>query len=50
MVTLDLASSFANGHGMLPPDLQVVLFFLQKDVDQHRQGPKAHQGQALMGR
>src|SRR5512135_1017576 len=44
MTTLDLASSFANRHWALPRDWQAVLFFLQKDVSQHRQRPKAQQG------
>lgn len=37
MATLDVASSVADGHQALIPERQAVLFFLQKDGDQHRQ-------------
>jgi hypothetical protein len=43
MATLDFASTFANGRWALPPDLQTVLLFFQKDVDQQSQSPEAHQ-------
>jgi hypothetical protein len=46
MATLDLASSFANGNRALPRDLQALLFFLQKDVGEHRQRPKPQNGRS----
>src|SRR5712692_10399975 len=44
VAALDLAPSFTNTHRALPQDPQALLFFLQKDVGEHRQGPKAQQG------
>ena len=46
MATLDLASSFANGNRALPRDPQALLFFLQKDVGEHRQRPKPQHGRS----
>ena len=43
MTALDLAPSFANAHRALPQDAQALLFFLQKDVGEHRQRPKAQE-------
>src|SRR5712691_10533762 len=47
MATLDLASSFANGDRALPRDTQALLFFLQKDVGEHRQRPKPQNGRSI---
>src|SRR5947209_5252104 len=46
MATLDLASSFANGDRPLPRDTQALLFLLKKDVSEHRQRPKPHNGRS----
>jgi hypothetical protein len=43
VAALDVASGFANGHWALPPERQAVPLFFQKDGEQHRQRPKAHQ-------
>src|SRR5712692_959371 len=44
VAALDLVPSFTNTYRALPQDAQALLFFLQKDVGEHRQGPKAQQG------
>jgi len=44
MTTLDLASSFADGHWTLPPDVQAVRFFLQENGEQHGQGTASAPG------
>jgi hypothetical protein len=44
LATLDLASSFANGHWTLPQNTQALLFFLKKDIGEQSQRPKPQNG------
>lgn len=46
MAALDFASRFSNGNRALPRDPQALLFFLQKDVGEHRQRPKPQNGRS----
>src|SRR5258708_1137118 len=46
MATLDLAASFANSDRALPREAQALLFFLKKDVGEHRQRPKSQNGRS----
>src|SRR5712692_2143373 len=46
MTTLDLTSSFANGHWTLPRDPQTLLFFLKKDVSEQSHRPKPQNGRS----
>src|SRR5713226_5729132 len=46
MTTLDLTSSFANGHWTLSRDPQTLLFFFKKDVSEQSHRPKPQHGRS----